>query len=425
MNNQENHPKLLIKYGQGEFNNGEFKFQSNFAITYHPSKTIIETSSSITGFALSFSENEKWRLKGTMESGERISADNILVIELNSTNNVILYEAFESVRFFYAKGSSFSEAHFPLINLYEGSFQFDYNNFKGCLVEPDEDMVQTKLQSRSWGLQLEGKTLQIKSDGQTAPDYVVIACHITSLLSLAFGKDISFDRQLYFQDGEKRVEIWRRRAHYYHGYHRCIPLRKLNKFLVNAVKKYSTWDKGRRKEFNSAVSLINSSGFGFLDHRLLKLCIGWEALANNWESERRSRPQSALTTLKNKLKQCVDDHHLPDDFDKSFIKTRISEALDFDKTIRLIEDFLRRHNLDQSKLNLELRKLFTIRNKVAHSGQIRIERDQEELVDLLFFNKLGLQVFLLKELGYENVVESKNNQWLKETPISYFQLTHG
>ncbi len=419
MNMSAKHSSFFTKQGKGTFSNGNHRFFAAFEITYYPQKTIIETVSPLNILKLHYSENEHWELKGILNNDNKVSANKILW--LNSTDKNLVGDICGSVKFWTEAISAFSKAQYPMVNLYEGDIQLKHKTYYVLSSKSNQNLKASTSNSIYWGIQLEGKVIEINGNTTTADNYIEIANHIALLLSLALGKDIHFNRQIYCDRDKKKVEIWRRQPGYYYVTHQnCIPVTKLTFFLKSALTRFHSWNNTKRKIFRSILSRINSSGYGFIDNRLLDLCIAWETIANDWEKKKHDEVDNEIINLKKKLKKCVDNHEFSKKHDKDLIKTRISEAIDRDKTIRLIESFLDQNNLDLKKLQLNLRKLINIRHNVAHAGRIKIDLTDNKVRELLFNNRCGLQIFLLKELGYEGTVEWQEKGWLISKNINFF-----
>ena len=112
-----------------------------------------------------------------------------------------------------------------------------------------------------------------------------------------------------------------------------------------------------------------------------------------------------LKPLKEHLKKSVKEFGVPEKYDKGFIIDRVVRALDWEKLYLTLMQLLQDYGLDYEKLGLDYKTLISIRNDVAHSGQFRNDYSKEYLVDLIFKNKLGLQILLLRELGYDKKIQ--------------------
>ncbi len=138
-----------------------------------------------------------------------------------------------------------------------------------------------------------------------------------------------------------------------------------------------------------------------------------------------------------KTKQCINYNQINDrrkqsgqpfidpsaqikEYDKELIKNRILLALDWERLNSLLINLLNHYELDQEKLGFDFKTLIKIRNDIAHSGQFRKKYSKRDLIDLINNNKLGLQIVLLKELGYDGIIVCKIDK--RETKIKIDEL---
>jgi hypothetical protein len=418
MNQTNKYPKIITIKGFGTFISKELVFSSSFEINHYPQNTVITTDFDKNECINTISNLNEidsiWELKGITEKNLTVHAQNLLFT--NSSNNIITLISFKELTFFNNHINNFSIGEFPLVGHYIGEFKLETQDWEISCYGDKENVSQIQDQSKNWNIQLEGLNLKLKKQNASKDELLFKANDITLLLSLALGSDIVFNRQLYYQENELCEENWRRKADHNFGAGACVPDFRLDYFLEKTLGNYEKWDKNKKNNFYSTVSGINSSSNGFLEVRLLRICIAWEGLAESWSIEEK-KSKSDLIPLKKLLKNTVDQYDVPLGYDKNIIKDRISKSLDWDKLSESLVRFSNQYNLDSERLELDFKGLISIRNDIAHSGLFRKEYSAKYLTDLIYNLKFGLQIVLLLELEYDGWVVTKENDWKTYTKI--------
>ena len=416
MNKSNLYPKIIILKGYGTFISKDLEFESNFEVVHYPQETIITTKieDNRKNFFAFRDMVDNWELKGEVEGNLTIHAENLLFTNLNG-NNLTLY-SFKDLTIYKSKTNKFTSALFPLVGFYKGDFKINLDNWDiQCLGDKEiNENIQT--QSKNWNIQLEGLNLKINKPNCSKEELLIKANDITSLFSLALGSDIIFNRQKYYQNNELIVENWSRKVDYYFGAGACVPYFKLDTFLEKTLHNYKKWNEKKRKIFYATVTSINSSNKGFLEDRILRICVAWEGLAGSW-SKNKKKPNSKLKPLKELLIETVEGFNLPPNIDKSFVKTRVSDSLDWDKASDFLTNFSNQYLSNTEKIKLDFKSLVRVRNDIAHSGLFRKKYTTDFITELLYNHKLGLQVILLKELEYDGLVVTSENNWKTYTKM--------
>ncbi len=416
MNKSNLYPQIIILKGFGTFSSKELEFKSHFEVVYFPQNTIITTK---------IKDNEKnifafrniaynWELKGLTKENITIHAANLLFTNLS--DNILTFYSFKDLAIYKTQENNFTSAEFPLVGLYKGNFKTKIDDWEILCFGDKERIEEIQKQSRNWNIQLEGINLKLIKPNTSKEKFLLKANDITSLLSLAQGNDIVFNRQQYYQQNKLNTENWRRKANHHFGAEACVPDFTLNSFLEKTLHNYEKWNKEKRKIFYSTVTGINSSSKGFLEDRILRICVAWEGLAGSW-SKNKKKPNPELNPLKELLKKTVNDYNLPPSFDKNLIKTRIIDSLDWEKSSDFLTKFSNQYFLNLEKLNLDFKSLVKIRNDIAHSGLFRKKYSADFLTDLIYNHKLGLQIILLQELEYDGLVVTSENNWKTYTKM--------
>jgi hypothetical protein len=408
------YPDIIIIKGEGTFSSGALNINGSFEITNYPEKTIIEvTTQNVNHLLTAVLSNNTWKLEGKNDLNIAVHAEDL---QITHVSDKIIFEPLKELRFGDSAPKGITEAKFPLIGLYSGLIDLDIH--QGRIISEEQDSITSEIHvlGKRWNLQLEGKTLKLKYLQTTIDDYQIKANNICLLLSLAVGNSVIFNRQFYYKDDQMFLEIWRRKAGYHYGVEPCIPDFQLNRFLECTLSSFEKWGKKKKDLFFSTVNYINSANQGFLEDRLLRLCIAWESLALNLVKT-STLPKLEIELLKEFLGKSIDNFDLPECIDRSFIKDRIVKALEWEKLYNSLVNLVNHYNLDCEKLHLDFKKLIKIRNDVAHSGQFRKEYPKTDLVDLVFYSKTGLQVILLLELGYTDMIEFQDDKFVTKIKI--------
>lgn len=405
------YPDIITRKGFGTFSIKELEFESFFEIVHYPQKTVIETQifDKHLSFKLHTIHNEYWELKGVTEDNINVFAKNILTNTI--IGNQLTLFSFKDLCFGENEITNFSSAEFPLVGIYDQDFVFDNNAWEVHCSSPKDKLEILRKKSKNWDIQLEGNILKLKKEDATKDQFLTRANNITALLSLALGNDVIFNRQLYYKDEKLVREDWRRKVNSHFGTERCIPDFELSDFIKSTIDSYEKWDEEKKKLFFSTVTYINSSSKGYLEDRLLGISIAWESLAQSWTSKKNNYSNNELDPFKDFLKKTICDFQLPVQYDKDFIKERILKSLEWEKLTESLMNFSDQFKLDQDKLGLDFKSLIKIRNDIAHTGLLRKKYTQNFLSDLIYNHKLGLQVILLLELGYDNLIESQEDKW--------------
>ncbi len=416
MNKSNLYPQIIILKGYGTFYSKELEFESHFEVVHYPQNTIItakieDTAKNIFAF-INIADN--WELKGEIEGNLTIQAENLLLTYLSG--NVLTLLSFKDLSIYKTQTNSITSAEFPLVGLYKGNFKTSLDNWEIECIGEKENVEEIQKQSRNWNIQLEGLNLKLIKSNSSKDEFLLKANDITALLSLALGNDIVFNRQKYYQENELIIEKWRRKVDHHFGTEDCIPDFMLNTFLKKTLHNYEKWNEKKRKIFYSTVTNINSSSKGFLEDRILRICVAWEGLAGSW-SKNKKKPNSELKPLKELLIETVDGFCLPPNLDKNFIKTRISDSLDWEKASDFLTKFSNQYLLDSEILKLDFISLVKVRNGIAHSGLFKKKYTTDFLTDLIYNHKLGLQIILLKELEYDGFVVTRKNKWTTYTKM--------
>jgi len=415
MNQDNKYPDLIIRSGTGCFSSEEIKFVAPFDLMHYPQKTIIYTQLNTTLNPFVLINKDFWELNGEIDQNIPISAQNLHLNRINNKN--LTFQPFKEIKIGDSNIRNFQYAEFPLVGFYDGMIDLTHENWQITNNSNNKPSVINKTKSDLWGLQLEGLTLTMKKDDATIEEFQKKANDITLLLSLAVGNNVIFNRQLFFVNNELKLEFWQRKTGYEYGVKPCIASYNINYYIEHTIRNFERWSKKKKDTFYAVVNYINSSSRGHLEDRILRLCIAWECLATSWTAKENIINEE-LNSLKEFLKKAIGKFELSKNYDKSFIKERVLRALDWEKLHNTLMKLINQYRLDYDKIGLDFKTLIKIRNDIAHYGQFRKKYTKEYLADLIFNNKLGLQILLLRELGYDKFIETHENKWKKTIRIN-------
>lgn len=413
MNEYINYPNLIIRKGFGTFSTLDIIFDAFFEIIHYPQKTIITTliAEKYVGIPLYNAQDEEWELKGITNDNFPVYANKLFRINI-SGNRLTLF-SFTNLHFGHDTNLKITHAEFPLTGIYIKNFEFELNGWYISCTGDQENLSEIQTASNNWALQLEGNLLVLRNLCATKEQYLSKANNITSLLSLALGNDVIFNRQLYYQDINLVVEEWHRKVDYHFGAEQCIPDHKISGFINETLTNFENWHEERKRLYLSTVTYINSSSKGYLEDRLLGISIAWESLAQNWYIKKSESKNDDLKPLKDCLKRTINDFELPPNQNKDFLVDRILRSIDWEKNTKTLQLFSEQYALNHEKMRLDFYSLNKIRNEIAHTGLFRNEYTKDFLTDLLYNHKFGLQVVLLLELGYNGLIETQENKLRK------------
>ena len=240
------------------------------------------------------------------------------------------------------------------------------------------------------------------------------------LLSLASGNIVMFHRQIFHSETDLEFEIWRRGKG---GLGIGRGLIHYQRYFKEVLPTWRSLSHEDQRLIRRATTYLNDSAHGYTENKLLNITIAWEMLANAWPSS-ESRPSEEITELKNILKKAYREWSKkhPGLDDSGFLGGRISQALDWEKVNKKIEQLANDFDIDSELVGTNFRRLVTIRNRVAHDGVLPQEDYSDgaslPLLKLLLSSQFALRVLLLKKLDYTGLISSAKDGWRTFVDIS-------
>ncbi|AKP51537.1 hypothetical protein [Cyclobacterium amurskyense] len=245
-----------------------------------------------------------------------------------------------------------------------------------------------------------------------------IATSIKNLLSLAFGRRITFDRHEYWYSGNKRqyIKIMSKNSNYGN---QIIPDYMISNYL-NLV--LPNWVKLSIQEKDSLFVIfdyLNQTSEDFLEDRVLRTVQAWECYGYYFFEE--VKLPERFSSLRKQLKQTYKSWKAEVNFiDNGVLIQRILNSIDQEKLMAKYDKIIKESRLDPNKISLDFRSLKGLRDKVAHTGKIDLNSYSAHA--LLQSGVFGLQLILLKRLGYNDLIFAIENNSRKAKKFDdYFE----
>lgn len=235
-----------------------------------------------------------------------------------------------------------------------------------------------------------------------------IAVDLKNLLSLALGRRVIFDRQKYWSaDNSNLVETLMSKND--NEGKQIIPDFELKEFLYQTLPHWTKLSKQEKDDIFTITDYLNQTKHDFIEDRILRTVQAWECSGSCWTME--TELPAEFKNLRGLIKQTFTKWKEEKGFiDKDGeLGTRLTSVIDQEKLILRLEKLVKESGLLAEKINLDLRYLKNLRDQVAHTGRIQITGDKA--VDYLLPGVKGLQLILLKRLGYTGKINSEKDGW--------------
>jgi len=406
-------PSIIKKQGFGTFSNENIEFTASFTITHFPQNTIIETqiNKNIDPFKLLKDIEGMWKLEGSTKEDESVVANDFLFTNLNGSD--ISFLSYKNLTFSKKNNGTVNKIEFPLFGYYGNDFSFEYKNFKIACFGDNAEAKKMDSMSNNWNQQFEGKSLFIESDYYEEEQFLTTARHIIDLLSLAVGNDVGYSRSKYYSKETLLFEKWRRMVDYHFGAAMCIPDFEVGHYIEDSLPTYEDFNIKKRKLYFATITSLNSSSKGFIEDRLLRVCISWESFASYNKFKRKSKMSNELKNLNMGFINLIHEFDLPKDIDKVALVSRVSRAIEQPILRERLINILEYYQLDSYKLNIDVGTILKIRNSLAHNYFLSRDEYPKDLYLILNDLVFGLQVILLIELKYTGLVLGRVDNWSK------------
>lgn len=240
---------------------------------------------------------------------------------------------------------------------------------------------------------------------------------IKNLLSLALGKSIIFNRQEYWEN-DKSIIILREMLKINNEGKQIIPDHMINKFIEDTLPNWSKLEKKNKDEIFIIIDYLNQTKHGFIADRILRTMQAWECACNDWT--KIIELDTALKDLKTKINivyKTWREEISYNDIDGT-LKNSLNSAFSREIFLSRLNLLIKKAKIDIGKINLDIRTLKDLRDQVAHNGKIKIPG--KEAIEYLNPGIMGLQLIILKKLGYKGLVNGVENGWKTTKNISYY-----
>ena len=170
-------------------------------------------------------------------------------------------------------------------------------------------------------------------------------------------------------------------------------------------------------EIRTILEYVNDTDIGYVDNNVMSMIQAWEILANKEGAEYKI--SEGIKELKSKLKPIISEWHKNNPtFDKAIISQRISDSLNWDKTINRLNNLLDQFGFNRDVLEVDFKSLVSWRHKVAHEGMIRGE-DNKLIANKLLDAQFAFRILLLRKVGYTGKVLPNKGQY-EEIDIKHY-----
>ena len=422
-------PNVISLAGVGEFCSDGLSFNVPFSLIQYLAKTVIIAK--INPELKKYDNN--WKLKGFLNDDKKpIECEHLLLFSktISIPRGIEQDWKFMPLNADIIIGNKLDkpikEAYYPLLSYFEGAFSLTDDRWNIEVIKNPNSAEQTKSIAENWQIPIEGLTLHLSHPGATLEQYREKARQIAILLSLACGNEVTFHRQIISWDIDNEIEIWRRMKGGEYGPGVCVPI--ISKYLKETLPIWRTFSEKEQKEIQLAFTYINLSAKGYMDEKLLRISQAWEMLANVWGNQTKEVKDSAKDPIKELIAEMNDAYRkwkvkYPDKDEDGFLKSRINDALNWDKVLKKINRLANSYKINTQIIGLNFQQLIKARNDVAHdckmSEAIRNNANSSPY-KLLMAAQFGLRILLLKKLGYSGKIVTSKYERRTDEEISEY-----
>jgi len=250
-------------------------------------------------------------------------------------------------------------------------------------------------------------------------DFLEMAQNIKNLLSLAVGKRIIFNKQLYYDKADIEL-ISREMTSSINEGQQIVPNFNIDQFFMQVFKKYSAFSKEDKDQFFISTDYLNQTKNGFIEDRVLHTAIAWESLADHLiiNSDLPKHLLELRLLLKSSIRSWREKN--PGYDTNGELGSRILAAIDREKLIDKLTKLAFQFKLNYRLLELDFYKLKELRDLVAHSGRINIIGSKA--YGIMEPAIRGMQIILLSWVGYSGLIHSHNDRWNTLESINNFYI---
>lgn len=245
---------------------------------------------------------------------------------------------------FFLKGHSFKR---PI--------EFSFNGYKIELTNNRENAEQLSMLKMKLALASETSNLTITGPAEEV-SLRDVAVDIKNLLSIAIGRRIIFDRQVY-RTGHSQNLVEKVMSKNENEGEQIIPDFEISSYLNTTLPVWSNFTKSQKDDIFTVTDYLNQTRHDFIEDRILRTVQAWECSANYWIQEPtlsddlialRERIKDTFKTWKNEKNYSDVDGELG---------KRLTSPLDQEKLMLRLDRLISESRLDVAKINLNLKVL--------------------------------------------------------------------
>jgi hypothetical protein len=413
-------PSFVKHFGKAKLHHDEFVIDVDFRYYLINERGVLFcTSDQPLSFLQSISLwNSKWMIIGRNQEDKSFRSLDLFLtkydgkssFELEQRNDIIIGEI--------KKGEENDFATYWVSNFFANNFEFEYAGFRvevKRISNYDHVLIQ-----KYWQIPQFGSTIKLIKKNESKEAYDTLINSIVTLLTLAFGKALSFPLREFGKNGHSLVLISNTRSTH-RKIQSIISEESLGQYLVAVLPYFNEEFNVNYLELRTLLEYVNSTDIGYLDDRVLSMVQAWEIIAKKW-----GRPYEIaeeIKELKKNIRPIIQEWHQKyPNFDKAMISQRISDSLIWDKTIKRLEDLLEQYKFNREVLDVDFKSLVKWRHKVAHEGVLH-SVDNDNVADKLLDAQFAVRLLILKRIGYSGkVLPNKGYSTLKSID-DYFMIS--
>lgn len=198
-----------------------------------------------------------------------------------------------------------------------------------------------------------------------------------------------------------------------------VPDFEIENYLNSTLGNWRKFSKKQKDDIFVITDYLNQTKIDFVEDRVLRTVQAWECAAKYWQEE--IQLSEDLKDLRLKLKDTFNNWKKEKKFNDSNgeLGKKILDSIEQEKLLSRLNNLITNQSLKAETISLKLRELKNLRDAVAHSGRINVPGS--EAIEILEPGVFGLQLLLLKKLGYNGLVMSGKDGWRTfEKLESYF-----
>ena len=245
-----------------------------------------------------------------------------------------------------------------------------------------------------------------------------LAIDITQLLSFALGLNIVFEKYIHNCQGQSQTFNQKKVFNCDRG-QEIIPKDRIKQFLEKTLPIYTNLSDIEKNEIFVITNYLNQTSNGYIEDRILRMAQAWECAAMYWVKEKIVLTDELLD-LREKIKDVFKIWKQEKNYQDTNgeLCKKILNSLDEETNLMKLNKLISSHKLKIEEINLDLKKIKKLRDCVAHRGKITTSGiSHDEAIFILLSGIQGLQLIVLKRLGYDDFVNGVQDNGIDEFGI--------